>query len=168
MILKNECDKILTFTDGIIEDVRRLFHGLSPNQLETIGLCAALTALFRNFSEKTRIPIRYDVEALEKGFPTETQIVLYRIFQEALTNTYKHARAKTVRTDVSRQGDTIAIKIKDDGHGFDPCDYHMSEPTARAGNGVVRFGVKGAHDRRRFENIQPTGARHRNQSFCAH
>jgi PAS domain S-box-containing protein len=140
--LKKECDKVLTLTDRIIEDVRRMAHGLSPSQLQTLGLCAALRALIHNFCEKTFVPIRYDVEALEIGFRPETQIVLYRIFQEALTNIYKHARAKKVRIDVCRQGDNLSISIKDDGQGFDPCRYRTSDPTVERGMGLSALQLR--------------------------
>jgi PAS domain S-box-containing protein len=126
--LKEAFQKVLTVTDGIIEDVRRLAHGLSPSQLEALGLNAALGALIRNFSEKTGIPIHYDLNALENIFPPETQIVLYRIFQEALTNIYKHARAKSVLIKADRQSNTVFIKIKDDGQGFDPDSYARRDP----------------------------------------
>jgi PAS domain S-box-containing protein len=140
--LKEEYGKILTFTDGIIEDVRRLAHGLSPSQLQVLGLSAALRAMIRNFSEKTGIPIQFDVDALDKAFPANTQIVLYRIFQEALTNIYKHARAKTVRIMASHRDDAISIEIQDDGRGFDPCRYHMSEPAEGRGMGLSALELR--------------------------
>lgn len=140
--LQAEVDKILPHTDRIIKDVRRMAHGLNPSELQTLGLCTALKALIRNFFEKTHIPVHYDVQALDMGFRPETQIVLYRIFQEALTNIYKHARAKTVQIDVCRQGDTLSIAIKDDGSGFDPCRYRTSEPTAERGMGLSALELR--------------------------
>lgn len=141
--LKKEYDKILTFTDGIIEDVRRLAHGLSPSQLEVLGLCAAVKALMQNFSRKTGICVRYDVNALDTVFPQKIQIILYRIFQEALTNIYKHARAETVRIEVTRQGDALSIDIKDDGQGFDPCAYPLSDPaTGQRGMGLSAMELR--------------------------
>jgi two-component system, NarL family, sensor histidine kinase UhpB len=140
--LKEEVGKILIFTDGIIEDVRRLAHGLSPSHLQVLGLCAALKAMIRNFSEKTGIPIQFDVDALDKAFPAETNIVLYRIFQEALTNIYKHARAKTVRIAVRRRSNALSIEIQDDGRGFDPCRYRMSEPDMDRGMGLSALELR--------------------------
>jgi PAS domain S-box-containing protein len=140
--LIRECDKILTFTDGIIETVRCIAHGLSPSQLQTLGLCAALKELIRNFSEKTLIPIRFDVEAIDNGLRPETEIVLYRIFQEALTNIYKHARAQTVWIDVRRQGNHLSISIRDDGQGFDTCSYRTSEPAVERGMGLSALELR--------------------------
>jgi PAS domain S-box-containing protein len=140
--LEKECDKILTFTNRIIEDVRRLAHGLSPSQLQTLGLRAALIALIQNFSENTHIPIRYDVEALDNGFRPETEIVLYRIFQEALTNIYKHSRAKTVWIDVRRRGNSLSISIRDDGKGFDTCQHGTSESTVEPGMGLSALELR--------------------------
>jgi PAS domain S-box-containing protein len=140
--LKAECDKILKYTDGIIEDVRRLAHGLSPSQLDALGLCAALKALIRNFSEKTGIPIHFDIDALDKAFPSEAEIVLYRLFQEALTNIYKHARAQMVRIDVCRQGDALSITIKDDGQGFDPDLFGSGDPSVERGMGLSAMELR--------------------------
>jgi PAS domain S-box-containing protein len=141
--LKAECDKILTYIDRIIEDVRRLAHGLSPSQLDALGLCAALKALIRTFSEKTRIPIRFNIDALDKAFPSQAEIVLYRLFQEALTNIYKHARAKTIQIDVGRQGDAISIAIRDDGQGFDPDLFGRGDPTrVERGMGLSAMEVR--------------------------
>jgi signal transduction histidine kinase len=140
--LKADCNKILTHTSRVIEDVRRLAHGLNPSELQTLGLCIAIKALIRNFCEQTHITVHHDVEALDNGFRPETQIVLYRIFQEALTNIYKHARAEAVRIDIGRQGDNLLISIKDDGQGFDPCRYRMSEPTADRGMGLSALELR--------------------------
>lgn len=140
--LKGELGKLLAIVDGIIDDVRRLAHGLCPSQLQILGLRAALNALIRNFSEKTRIPIRFDVEALEGRFQPETQIVLYRIFQEALTNIYKHARAKTVRINVRLRGDALFIVVKDDGQGFDTSRYRMEDPAVERGMGLSALELR--------------------------
>ena len=140
--LRKEYDKVLALTDRIIEDVRRLAHGLSPSQLQSLGLYSAVKALIQTFSEKTRIRIHHDVEALEKGFGSETEIVLYRIFQEALTNIYKHAQAKTIRIGVCRQGNTLSISIKDDGRGFVPCRYRTDEPTVSRGMGLSALELR--------------------------
>lgn len=140
--LRTECDKILILTNRIIEDIRRLAHGLSPNQLQILGLRDALKSLIRNFSEKTFIPIRYDLEALDNGFRPETQIVLYRIFQEALTNIYKHARANRVRINVSRQDNNLSISIRDNGQGFDSCRYRKSDPAVERGMGLSAMELR--------------------------
>ena len=139
---QKECDKILTFINRIIEDVRRLSHGLSPSQLQTLGLRPALKELIQNFSEKTGIPIHFDVEALEDGFRPETEIVLYRIFQEALTNIYKHAHAYEVWIDVCRQGNRLSISIKDDGQGFDSHHHRTGEPAVERGLGLSALKLR--------------------------
>lgn len=140
--IEKELDKILRFADVIIEDIRRLAYGLNPNQLEELGLRDAVKALIQNFSEKAGIPIRFDVDALKADFHPEKQIVLYRIFQETLTNIYKHARAKTAQIDVCRQDGALSIEIKDDGRGFDPDRYHMNKPGADRGMGLSALALR--------------------------
>jgi signal transduction histidine kinase len=115
---------------------------LSPSDVQALGLLSALKALIQNFFENTRIPIHFDVEALDIDFHPEAQIVLYRIFQEALTNIYKHARAKTVWIDVGRHDNHLSISIRDDGKGFDTCRYRTGEPTVERGMGLSALELR--------------------------
>jgi two-component system sensor histidine kinase DegS len=60
-----------------------------------------------------------DIELLDQEKDSKAQICLFRIFQEALTNIHKHAQATWVLIAARREGDTIRIRIEDNGIGFD-------------------------------------------------
>jgi len=69
------------------------------------------------------------------GLDAELQATVYRVVQEALTNTAKHARARSARVALQAVGDRLVLEIADDGHGFD---------TEQQGGG---FGLTGMRER---------------------
>jgi len=62
----------------------------------------------------------FEVEDLDQLFPAEGQIIIYRIFQECLTNISKHAGATEVSVAVKEHNGLISLMIEDNGAGFDP------------------------------------------------
>ena len=111
----DKCRESESFIDKIIEDVRRLSHGLSPAALDSLGLAAAVDAMVTDFVRHVRWETTVDVAALDQIPDPPAQISVYRIIQEALHNTYKHAGA--IRS--CRQKDRLLIDISDNGCGFD-------------------------------------------------
>jgi PAS domain S-box-containing protein len=128
-VLKQSCTEMLTFTDQIIETVRRMTRGLNPSALEALGLRAAVKQIFREFSDYTGCSIQTDIDPLERVASRETQINLFRIIQETLTNINKHAQATRVSIKAIESEDTGAIQvvIEDNGKGFDSRKIHGNE-----------------------------------------
>ena len=117
--LKEECRSNLQYIDQVIDDVHRLSRDLSPSILEDLGLSAALQWLIDNFGKNFSINMMADITEIDHLFPQNTQIVIYRIVQEALTNIGKHAQAKNVSLVIKRNDGTISLSLEDDGKGFD-------------------------------------------------
>ena len=81
---------------------------------------AALNWLVKGIGKHHYIDIACDVEGIRRDFfPDESELLLFRIFQEALTNIAKHARARQVSITAKRENGGIAITIVDSGVGFD-------------------------------------------------
>lgn len=134
--LHQDCSEISHYIDQIIENVRRLSKDLSPTILEDLGLSAALAWLVKNFGKQYAIETSIEIEDVDQSFSIDTQINLYRIFQEALTNIDKHARATHVTLEVTKEKDYILFQIKDDGKGFDVNDA-MAKSAAERGMGLA-------------------------------
>ncbi len=117
--LQEECKEIREFINGIIESVRRLSRDLSPVVIDDLGLEAAIDYLANSFAKYQQIPITLDVDGLDPELPKESQRLIYRIIQEALTNISRHAGAKQICIAAERHGGTITFVIQDDGRGFD-------------------------------------------------
>ncbi len=80
-----------------LQDVRRLAVELRPAALDDFGLVPAIERLRDLVGEQSGLSVDVRSELGDLRLPTETETVLYRIAQEALTNVQKHAEAQTVR-----------------------------------------------------------------------
>jgi len=117
--LKEECRLDLKYIDEIIENARRLSRDLSPSILEDIGLTSALRWLIDNFINNYKIKVASGIVNVDHLFPKESHIMIYRIFQEALTNIGKHAQAAHVAVKVQLEESRVCFFMEDDGRGFD-------------------------------------------------
>ena len=117
----NSCAEVLQQLDEVIENVRRLSRDLSPTILEDLGLRIGLQNLFETFGKHYGIrEMNFHLDDIENFFPLEFQVNIYRIFQEALTNIGKHARATAVTAVVKRGYGEVFFSVEDDGKGFEP------------------------------------------------
>ena len=120
-VLRNECEALLNYLDNTIENVRRLSWDLSPSALEQFGLATAIRNLLENFSKHYNIQWEpSQIESIDNLFPPVSQINIYRIFQESLTNISRHAQATDILIDIEKQDGYVTYVIKDNGRGFDP------------------------------------------------
>jgi signal transduction histidine kinase len=103
-----------------LQDVRRLAVELRPKALDDFGLAPALERLTSSFAEQTGIETHLEARLPEGRLPSETETVLYRVVQEALTNIVKHARADRVSIVLQGRPGKVTAVIEDDGRGFSP------------------------------------------------
>ncbi len=96
-----------------------LIMGLRPSLLDDLGLIPALRAHARRVLDGTPIVCTIKAVGLDERLPEAIETALFRIFQEALTNTLKHARAQRVTIRLQRENGVVQGEIEDDGIGFD-------------------------------------------------
>lgn len=135
-VLKN-VEELRELTSGALDSVRRVAMDLRPAALDDLGLLPTLQSYAERFSRSTPIAVTMEVEGLGKRLPRDVELVLYRVFQEALTNISKHASATTALVQVRRDGSEVTLVIEDDGGGFDPGSL---SPTR--GSGLGLFGMQ--------------------------
>jgi signal transduction histidine kinase len=98
--------------------IRDMAMGLRPSMLDDIGLEAALQWQGREFSRHSSVPAQVKVDGRLDDL-SEAQITcMYRVVQEALTNCARHAKAKKVGVAVRSLRNGVAVRIHDDGVGF--------------------------------------------------
>ena len=105
---------------SISEDVHRISRQLHPSIIEDLGLEQALSSETHNFSRLEKIPVKleYDIGSVEPSL--DIAVSLFRITQESLRNIQKHAHAKSVSIQLTRENSSLLLTIKDDGRGFEP------------------------------------------------
>lgn len=117
--LREELQHAQEITRGSLDEVRRLVCRLRPGVLDDLGLVSALTSLTQDFSTHTGLYVtrRFDTDlpALDR----ETELVLYRVAQESLTNAARHADACRIEVSLRRAGEAVVLEIADDGRGIE-------------------------------------------------
>ncbi|MFD5813058.1 HAMP domain-containing sensor histidine kinase [Streptomyces sp. NPDC059618] len=115
--LRGELRQVQEITRGSLDEVSRLARRLRPGALDDLGLISALTSLTSEFA--THVGLRV-VRRFDTGLPAfdpQTELVLYRVAQEALTNAARHAEADQVEVSLRRTGEAVVLAVVDDGRG---------------------------------------------------
>jgi two-component system, NarL family, sensor histidine kinase UhpB len=99
--------------------VRNLSIDLRPSALDDLGLLPALRWYIKEYQQKCGIEVELSATGLKERLPAEMETAIYRIIQESLTNTAKHAHAHRVRITLTADDAVINVRIVDDGAGFD-------------------------------------------------
>jgi signal transduction histidine kinase len=101
-----------------------LARHLRPPTLDRLGLHGALRQLALDYQERLQIQIVLNLSATCDRLPQPMELALYRIAQEALTNTAKYAQASRVDVTLMREGSEVFFSVRDDGKGFDHSAQH--------------------------------------------
>jgi len=106
--------------DKVIRDVRYISHNLSPPALSYYGLAAAIEekASFINNSGQLTITLINDAEDVLKSISLPASVALYRVLEELINNTIKHAGATQSLIKIAAAGNTLSINYSDNGKGM--------------------------------------------------
>lgn len=96
---------------------RRIVEDLRPSSLANLGLSTSLEILTSEFAQRIGIDIEASLEAVEMSDATE--LTIYRLVQESLTNIGKYAKATAIQVSVHSYPTYVAVQIQDNGEGFD-------------------------------------------------
>lgn len=113
-------ERSMDMLDSSINEMRRVAHNMMPEALVKFGLDTALKDYCNDINKSGVLKVTYQSDGLQSAIIDQTtSITLYRIVQELVSNTIRHARATTaiVQLILSEQG--IALTVEDNGKGFD-------------------------------------------------
>jgi PAS domain S-box-containing protein len=138
--LREQVQSIEKQIGGTMQSVREICRQLRPPVFDDFGLNAAIRWYLRDFQERTgiRCSVRIDEEIPDHD--KELDLVILRIFQEAITNVLRHAEATQVQVTLVRHSKNLVLRIQDNGKGI------SSEQTANP----LSLGVLGIRERVRF------------------
>jgi len=133
-------------TNTITEGIRRLSQDLRPPTLDRLGLLASLKWLARRTKEHSGIDVDVSSIGDERRADPDSELLLFRIVQEAINNVWRHSQATYVQIIVEYYDNLIRIIVKDNGRGFKVPDTMGS--LAEAG----KLGLAGIQERARLLN----------------
>lgn len=100
-------------------DLRDVSHSLNSEVIKNQGLLKALETEIQRISRSTQLQVDMSVSGEPVYLPSEKELFIFRIIQEALNNVVKHAKASSVNLHLFYTDQQVQINIKDDGAGFD-------------------------------------------------
>ena len=125
--------------DEGMASVRDMSRALRPATLD-LGLAAALRALIEQASSRSNAAVVAEVFEPLPALPEELALCLFRIAQEAIGNSLRHARASRVVVRLVSKADALELEVRDDGCGFEPATEASS-----AGLGILGMRERAAH-----------------------
>ncbi|MCL2560002.1 MAG: sensor histidine kinase [Turicibacter sp.] len=116
-VLKEQMSKLEYMSIQAQSEMRALLLHLRPIQLEGKKLAVGIEELLTELSAKQNLEVRWHLDDLEFEMGVEDH--LFRILQEAISNTLRHAKATTLEINLRKTETAAALKIIDNGVGFD-------------------------------------------------
>lgn len=113
-----------------VQTVREIAQGLRPPALDEFGLRASLVALAAGFGERSGLRVRHQIDPALPALDAETELAIYRVAQEAITNVARHARAREVELLLRYDDHAVELTVADDGQGISTEDLHSSHGVA--------------------------------------
>ncbi|MEO6252231.1 MAG: sensor histidine kinase [Ferruginibacter sp.] len=112
-------ERSLDMIDTSIKELRRVAHNMMPEMLTKFGLDEALKEYCNSINTTKLLTVKYQSLGMEARLDKSIEIIIYRIVQELLNNTMKHAAATEVFVQLIRDGDRLNVVVEDNGKGFD-------------------------------------------------
>jgi two-component system sensor histidine kinase DegS len=119
--------------------LRNLARNLRPPVLDQLGLVAALRSFLADIEEETHLVTSFRVRGTPERVAPDVELGAFRIVQEAVRNTVRHAKAQQVSVSVIFQANQFALVVADDGEGF------VRDEKAELGSG--HLGLAGMAER---------------------
>lgn len=108
----------IELTDCALQEVRTLSHLLHPPLLEELGFVSTARGYLDEYGKRSQIQVSLEVEDPFERLPREIEIALFRVLQEAVTNVYRHAEARSVVVRIACHDGLVSLLIADDGKGI--------------------------------------------------
>lgn len=115
----NRLDDSQKLLEDTTQHLRSVMVELRPPAIDEFGLVAALKEHARRVADRSGFELVLRAVEPKPRFPLATAMALFRIVQEALNNTVKHAQASTITIELHEGPDLITLTVADDGKGFD-------------------------------------------------
>jgi two-component system, NarL family, sensor kinase len=139
-------DRSIDMLDNTISELRKVAHNLMPETLLRFGLEESLKDFCHSIETSTGIKVIYQQLGEERKLSTRAEIALYRIVQELVNNALKHADAKQIIVQLTKNHVKTTVTVEDDGKGF---DTNILDSKKGAGFNNIKYRVnyfKGALD----------------------
>ncbi|MBE9491456.1 MAG: PAS domain S-box protein [Bacteroidetes bacterium] len=123
--------------DEAIDNARTISNNLRPRIIEEYGLVKAIKAFIWRINKTQKLHINFSEKNVPDTIDKNIELILFRVINEFINNTIKHAEATRVDIDVEVKGDKLRIEYRDNGKGFDAEKINMMN-----GNGLTNINSR--------------------------
>jgi len=116
--LREKAETMTQLIDKTIQTVKKISTELRPGLLDDLGLAAAIEWQAEEFQKRTGIQCKVTIDPMDITFDRDRNTAIYRIFQEALTNVARHARATEVNVSLRQRDGQLELNVRDNGRGI--------------------------------------------------
>jgi signal transduction histidine kinase len=113
-------EKLLAKIEKICDQIHRLSYELRPEILSDFGLIPSIQVLADELNDEQKLKCSVEITDNERRLPRDTELVLFRVTQEALRNARKYAKAREIHVRLDFQEREVRLTVSDDGIGFKP------------------------------------------------
>ncbi len=138
---RQQVEETRSLVHQTLRAIRNLSIDLRPSALDDLGLVPALRWYLKEYQQKCKVEVEFSAHTFKERLPAEIETTIYRIIQEALTNTAKYAQASKVRVSVAESEVGVRAVVTDNGQGFD-AQTLLKLPWQERG-----LGLAGMHER---------------------
>lgn len=128
-----------------IAEVRTLSYLLHPPTMDAVGIASAARWYVEGFSLRSGLKLTLDAPDDPVRLPDATELALFRVLQEALTNVHRHSGASAADILIRRSSGQVILEVRDNGRGLQPEALQHFRETG-SGTGV---GLMSMHERAR-------------------
>ncbi len=138
---RKQIDLLIQQVEGLADSIRRTTARLRPAILDHLGLVPTMEWYLQDFERRCpEIDIEFRVVGLKKRLEAETEVVLYRIFQECLTNIAKHSGATRVDVTLTHSHPQIILLVVDNGIGYEQAESGL--PAWKGSQGIGLLSIR--------------------------
>jgi signal transduction histidine kinase len=123
--------------EQVSREIRTISYLLHPPLLEVAGLASALRWYVDGFSERSKIKVDLDIPSDFGRLPNDTELAVFRIIQECLTNIHRHSGSATAAIHIRQEGERLIVQVRDNGKGI---SLEKQKTLSESGHGGVGFG----------------------------
>ncbi len=143
---EDEVAQCICLAEDSIKEVRTISYLLYPPMLEELGLKSAIPWYLDGFSGRSGIKTSFEVQTDFARLPRDTELALFRVLQETLTNIHRHSGSQTAHVRLLMKEGTCILEVKDTGKGI---PAKLLEESGPDWMGAVGVGLRGMDERMR-------------------
>jgi len=134
--LESNRKEALGMLSRIVDDLKDIARNLSADYLENIGLNEAIRHRLEQLKRLKKYSIELNINDMQQRIDRQKQLILFYIFQEAITNITNHAQAKEIRVGLHYESEKLIMRIGDNGVGMTNTE---PEKIKQKGSGLINM-----------------------------